>query len=261
MTQYLSLYVCEDGAHGGLIPELNVTVTGKDREQVRQRLQQGAALALLEYDRREQPRPAPQALSVDDLPADVRADLPDAEPELITPAEVNAYSLHIEQLVRASGLSDSAIARHMGTSPAAVGRLKDPFYFGQTLATVEKLQRAIQEQTLGERRSALFDQLGRLAHAAVPAEDRDRAGLLNRWGSTPVQFSAVAHDGRAVHFRNRLYDLSYQDVLSPVVQVTGVDDEGRPAVVSGPIDSFQWRATYLGFQPADPLHEGRHIPL
>ncbi|MDR6330598.1 hypothetical protein [Deinococcus soli (ex Cha et al. 2016)] len=261
MTQYLSLYVRENGAHGGLIPELNVTVTGKDREQVRQRLQQGAALALIEYDRNEQPRPEGQYRHVDDLPADIRADLPDAEPELIEPAPLNRWSLEIEQAVQASGLSDSEIARRMETSPAAVGRLQDPFYWGHSLASVRKLYDVLDQELLGERKSALVDELGRLARAVVPAEDRKRAGPLEQWGRTPVQFSAVAHDGRAVHFRNRLYDVTYRDLLSPIVQVTGVDDEGRPASLSGHLDTIQWRATYLGFQPAEPRRPEYVLPV
>lgn len=261
MTQYLGLYIHDGDAHGGLIPELRVTVTGKNREQVRQRLQQGAALSLLEYDRQDLPRPEGQYRSADDLPAEILADFPNPDTELIEPADVNAYSLHIEQLVEASGLSDSEIARRMGTSPAAVGRLQDPFYFGQTLATVEKLQRALDEATLGERQRGLFNELGRLALAVVPAEDRKRAGTVNQRGRTPVQFSAVAHDGRAVHFHNRLYDVTYQGMLSAVVHVRGVDDDGRPTIISGPMDSFQWRATYLGFQPAEPQRDSRHLPV
>ncbi|MFC6751505.1 hypothetical protein [Deinococcus aquaticus] len=70
----------------------------------------------------------------------------------------------------------------------------------------------------------------------------------------------MAHDGRAVHFHNRLYDVTYQGVLSAVVHVRGVDDDGRPTIISGPMDSFQWRATYLGFQPAEPQRDSRHLP-
>ncbi|MFC6751506.1 hypothetical protein [Deinococcus aquaticus] len=168
MTQYLGLHIHDGDAHSGLIPELRVTVTGKDCEQVRQRLQQGAALSLLEYDRQELPRPEGQYRSADDLPAEILVDFPNPETELIEPADVNTYSLHIEQLVQASGLSDSEIARRMGTSPAAVGRLQDPFYFGQTLATVEKLQRTLDKATLGERQRGLFDELGRRPSRSYP---------------------------------------------------------------------------------------------
>lgn len=142
---YLALIESDGTAHGGLIPELAVTVVGRSLEQVRERLVQGAALALHERRRAGLPLPEAHYRSPDDLPADLRADFPDAVVELLEPAPLNPASLEVERVIMASGLSDSEVARRMGTSPAAIARLQDPFYWGQSLTTLRRLGEVLGE--------------------------------------------------------------------------------------------------------------------
>lgn len=141
MTQqlYLALLEHDGAAHGGLIPELNVSVVGKTREQVQERLERGAALALRERSLAGQPVPEPVFERYADLPGDLREAFPNAETTFITPAIINQTSVKIEEAIRASGLSNSEIARRLDTSPASIGRLQDYFYWGHSESMLRKL--------------------------------------------------------------------------------------------------------------------------
>jgi antitoxin HicB len=136
---YLALIESDGRAHGGLIPELGVAAVGKSTEQVRERLRQGLALALHERQRASLPLPEAQFRERGDLPAEVLAEFPDAPTELLEPAPINPVSVEIERAIEASGLSESEVARRMGTSPAAVARLQDYFYWGHSLTALRKL--------------------------------------------------------------------------------------------------------------------------
>lgn len=136
---YLALFEHDGRAHGGLIPELNVSATGKTSEQVRERLQQGAALALHELAAQGHPVPTPHFQALSDLPDELRADFPDATVEMLDAAPINPLSLEIERAIEASGLTDSEVARRMNSSPAAVHRLQDYFYWGHSIASLRRL--------------------------------------------------------------------------------------------------------------------------
>jgi len=137
--KYLAVLEHDGQAHGGLIPELNVMVVGKTQEQVRERLEQGIAIAALEYQRAGRPLPPAVYASADDLPAEFLADFSQPSIELLEAAPINPVSLEIERALEASGLSDSAVAREMDSSPAAIGRLRNYFYWGHSLPTLRKL--------------------------------------------------------------------------------------------------------------------------
>lgn len=140
--------IVESGAagYGGLVPELNVSATGKTAEQVRERLSQGIALAVLERRHRNLPVPPAVYQSFADLPLDLQEDFAGAETVQLSPAPINPVSVEIERAVEASGLSDSEIARRIGSSPAGVARLQDYFYWGHSLATLRKLADALSLQ-------------------------------------------------------------------------------------------------------------------
>ncbi|WP_158591551.1 helix-turn-helix domain-containing protein [Deinococcus cavernae] len=132
---YFAIYEFDGTAHGGLVPQLNVSAVGKNREQVLERLRQGIALAL--HDLGEVP-----PNQHDRLPDDLQ-EFAAAETLFLEPAEMNPVSVEVERAVQASGLTDSELARRMGTSPAAVGRMQDYFYWGHSLATLRKLADAL----------------------------------------------------------------------------------------------------------------------
>ncbi len=143
MITYLGFIEHDGNAWGGTIPELRVTVAGKDREQVLTRLREGAAFQLWGLKADGLPIPPAQLRSAADLPADDQDDYAGMEAVMVEPAQINAISVAVSQALDRSGLSDSEVARRMGTSPAAVSRLKDFFYTGHSLLSLTKLAQAL----------------------------------------------------------------------------------------------------------------------
>lgn len=247
---YLALIETDGTAHGGLVPELNVTVTGKTPEQVRERLEQGAALALHQLELEGRVAPAGTFQSFTDLPTGLQENFSAEQITRITPARINSQSVEVAQALERSGLTDSEVARRMGTSPAGISRLKNFFYWGHSSETLRKLGEALGAPVTGSlKKEALQERLLHLLQSVVPAADRKRAGVLNQYGRTPVQLRAIASDGTAVNFMNRVYDLSSPSFDSPVITVRGTDDQGRPAMLTGHVDTLQFSAVYLGFVP------------
>ena len=136
---YLAFIEQDGDAWGGFIPELNASATGKSREQVCQRLAEGGALTVFYAAQEGTPAPLPSLQSAADLPKEDRELTQDMESVFMELAPINPVSLEIERAVKESGLSDSEIARRMGSSPAAVGRLQDAFYWGHSLTALRKL--------------------------------------------------------------------------------------------------------------------------
>lgn len=140
-------FIERDGtAWGGLVPELHVTVVGRNRAQVEQRLAEGAAYALYSLKLDGLPIPEAKLHSIEDLPANERADFAELEAVQVEPAPVNPVSVAVDRAIEESGLSDSEVARRMNSSPAAVGRLRDLFYWGHSMTTLRKLAGALGRQ-------------------------------------------------------------------------------------------------------------------
>lgn len=249
---YLAIIETDGTAHGGLVPELHVTVTGKSPEQVRERLEQGAALAVHQLELEGRSVPAGTFQSFTDLPAELQEAFSAEQVTRITPAPVNPESVAVGQAIDRSGLTDTEIARRMGTSPAGVSRLKNLFYWGHSSQTLRKLSEALGEPVTNfDKKAALQDRLHALSESVIPQEDRQRAGTLSYHGHLRVQLRAIANDGTAVNFSRRAEDLSSPALHSPVITVQGTDDQGRPAALTGHVDTLQFMAVYLGFEPKE----------
>ncbi len=136
---YLAFIEQDGHAWGGFIPELHANATGKRREQVLQRLAEGGALAV--FYAMQEGRPVAEATlqRAAQLSEDDRELVQEMESVFVELATINPVSAEVERAVRESGLSDSEIARRMGSSPAAVGRLQDYFYWGHSLTALRKL--------------------------------------------------------------------------------------------------------------------------
>lgn len=136
--------VIEKGAgnYGAFAPDIPGAVgLGDSREEVLASVAQGLALQLLDLAERglAPPQPSdPEAL-----------DLSDFEPEetfevvMQGPAPMNSVSLLIERAIAEAGLSEAEVARRAGTSRAAMTRVTDPFYWGHSLATLNKIAAAL----------------------------------------------------------------------------------------------------------------------
>lgn len=127
--KYLGLIEYDGNAWGGTVPDLErVNVGGKSRHQVLWLLEEALALHLHELESRGQAIPAPVAQSLEDLSAEYLQDFADSSIEgvLLSTVPINPLSLKIQSLLDESGLSESEVARRMGTSLAALSHLKKP---------------------------------------------------------------------------------------------------------------------------------------
>lgn len=61
----------------------------------------------------------------------------------IEPMPTNPLSLEIAILIDKSGLTQSEIAKRMGTTQSVVSRLADPFYWNHSLKSLERLAKAV----------------------------------------------------------------------------------------------------------------------
>lgn len=138
MKEFLALITKTPEGFDGLIPELTVLAVDDTIDQVKARLSEGLALYLADQ---ETASTQPGARTFSDLPAEVQDDYTGLEPVevLISPAEINPISKNVERAIRQSGLSEREIARQMGTGHAAIHRMTDPFYWGQTAGSLRKL--------------------------------------------------------------------------------------------------------------------------
>jgi transcriptional regulator with XRE-family HTH domain/predicted RNase H-like HicB family nuclease len=137
--QYLAFIEQDGAAWGGFIPELHATATGKNRQQVIDRLSEGATFTFVALTEEGKPIPQPVYQSAQDLSAEERQDVEGMEPTFITPAGISATSVAIGQAIERSGLNRSEVARRMGTSPAAITRITSMFYFDHSLSTLRQL--------------------------------------------------------------------------------------------------------------------------
>lgn len=99
----------------------------------------GLALYLLGLEEEGKPLPPLQG----EVPSEALGEAPEGEVVLLSPAPVNPVSLELEQALRARGLSRRELAWRMGTSPAAVLCLLDPFYFDHTLESLRRAAEAL----------------------------------------------------------------------------------------------------------------------
>ncbi len=143
---YLGLISTDGKTWGGCIPDLqSVWVGGKNRNETLELLEQGLALYLQELlELGETPKPV-VAQSLGDIEADFIEFFKGEHCEvlLLEPAPLNPISLEIERLLEQSGLRDVEVARRMGTSPASIHRLKNPFYWGHGTDVLRRFARVM----------------------------------------------------------------------------------------------------------------------
>ncbi len=130
----------KQGTYAGFAVDMPVYAWGKaSRAEVRESLARGLSLFLAELEARGQAVPMP----TEDLARVDLTGLCQAEVVWLEPAPMNPVSLELEQALRARGLSQRELARRMGTTPSAVHRLLDPFYFGHSLESLRRVAEAL----------------------------------------------------------------------------------------------------------------------
>ncbi len=139
---YLGLIEYDGNAWGGTIPDLErVTAAGHNCDQVLELLQQALALHLYELDARGIAYQPATSQRLEDLSAEYLADFEGSTLEgvLLEPEPLNPISLEIERLLEQS----VEVARRMGTSPASIHRLKNPFYWGHGTDVLRRFARVM----------------------------------------------------------------------------------------------------------------------
>ncbi|MDQ3458996.1 MAG: type II toxin-antitoxin system HicB family antitoxin [Deinococcota bacterium] len=130
--------------YAGFFPDIPGVATAKTKEELKERMAEVLALTLDELRASAAAIPAPTPLD--------KLDVSEYEPEEpfeiaeVEPAPMNPVSLEIERAIRAAGLSESEVARRIGTSRAAMTRITNPFYWGHSLSTLHKLADALGAQ-------------------------------------------------------------------------------------------------------------------
>ncbi|SDF03729.1 antitoxin HicB [Thermus arciformis] len=128
------------GTYGGYALDLPVFTWGKaSQEEALKSLSRGLALALLELEEAGKPIPEPS----EGVPLETLSELHAPQVVFLEPAPVNPVSLELWRALKARGLSQRELARRMGTSPSAVHRLLDPFYFGHSLESLRRATKAL----------------------------------------------------------------------------------------------------------------------
>ena len=136
---YLTIISSGERNWNSLVPELHCLGTAGSREDMVRLSREAIAIAL-----EDQPHHAARIQSLDDVDADIRAEL-DGSEEIVflDPAPMNPVSLEIEQALAQAGLSQAELARRIGSSRSAISRLTNPFYWGHSLEVLRRVARAL----------------------------------------------------------------------------------------------------------------------
>ncbi len=131
-----------EGRWAGFALDLPVYAWGKATpEEVERSLAKGLALALLAFQEEGRPLPPPGRPLTPEEEAER-----DREGYLLVyvePHPVNPTSLELRRALKASGLTAREVAKRMGTTPSALSRLLDPFYFGHSLESLRRFAQAL----------------------------------------------------------------------------------------------------------------------
>jgi antitoxin HicB len=123
--------------------QFGILVTAKTRKELEQKMADGLADYLFEMNLEGKSIPKP--IQHKDI------DVSDFEGEWfeivdIEPTETNPLSLELARVIKGSGLTQSDIAKRMGTTQSVVSRLTDPFYFGHSMDSLRRLAKALNKE-------------------------------------------------------------------------------------------------------------------
>jgi antitoxin HicB len=143
---YLTIISAGPNNWNALVPELHCVVTGKDRQAVIARSRESIAVAL--GDRADQAAGITSTIAnIEQVHPAIRAEIPeDAEVVFLEPAAFNPVSQEIAAALVVARITQAELARRLETSPAAVSRLVNPFYWGHSLALLRRIAEALQAE-------------------------------------------------------------------------------------------------------------------
>jgi antitoxin HicB len=135
--KYLCLLNLETDGYSATVADFanNIIASGDTRDEIIQLTREALAIYLHEMNE----TPAPEHFKLEDVSTEILEDFEHPEVILIEPMPMNPVSLEVERIIERSDLTLAVLAKRMGTSPAALVRMKNPFYWGQSLETLRKL--------------------------------------------------------------------------------------------------------------------------
>jgi antitoxin HicB len=130
----------EGRTYAAIAAQFPALATSTSRKDVLERASRTLAVYLFEQYLSELLVPKPLAHDQLDL-----SDFVDSDFEIvdIEPLPTNPCSLELAKMIEASGLTQSEIAKRMGTTQSTVSRLADPFYWNHSLSSLERLAKAV----------------------------------------------------------------------------------------------------------------------
>ncbi len=135
--KYLCLLNLETNGYSATVADFanNIIASADTKEKIIQLTREALAIYLQEMNE----TPAPKHFKLEDVSQEILEDFDQPEAILIEPMPMNPVSLEVERIIERSDLTLAVLAIRMGTSPAALVRMKNPFYWGQSLETLRKL--------------------------------------------------------------------------------------------------------------------------
>lgn len=124
---------------GGYCLDVSANVVSKPtHEAVIKSLGEGIALSLLSLEEDGLPVPPPSSKE-----SDVEREDESDELVWVEPAPINPVSLEIEAALKRSGLSQAELARRLNVHRSQITRMTDPFYFGHSLSSLQRIAEAV----------------------------------------------------------------------------------------------------------------------
>jgi antitoxin HicB len=112
--------------------------TAKTREGVEAKLPLLLASYFADND-----APQPRARSLGDVDPELLEGTENVQTLEVEPAPINPVSLEIERALDSAGINQAELARRLGVSRASVSNLLDPFYFGHSMASLQRVADAL----------------------------------------------------------------------------------------------------------------------
>lgn len=140
--KYIAVIEKATSNYSAFVPDVPGAVgIGKTLEAATESVAQGLALHLYELQASGAALPVPTPRE--------QLDVTEYEPEepfellYVEAARMNPVSLELEKALEATGVSRAELARRMNTTPSAISRLTDPFYFGHSTKTLASAATAL----------------------------------------------------------------------------------------------------------------------
>lgn len=130
----------EGKTYGTVAAQFPVLATSTSKKDVLGRASRALAVYLFEQQVSGHKIPKPLPHDKVDLSDFVESDYEIVD---VQPLPTNPRSLEIARLIEKSGMTQSEIARRMGTTQSVVSRMADPFYWNHSLSSLDRFAKAL----------------------------------------------------------------------------------------------------------------------